>query len=312
MLQSGIEKSIRDISMAEGTTLVETLLGDRNISEFLFHVDNQLNFNNAIQKMIYDVRTEKQKVETDKNQTEEQKKSLLALKTELSGKKKAVDNTKSEQADILKSTKNEEKTYQKILSDKQALKAAFEKEVFEYEAKLKYNGNLADLPKAGSSAFAWPVENVRITQTFGKTVASKKLYVSGSHNGVDFGVPAGTKVMALANGVIAGTGDTDLTCKGASFGRWILIKFDNGLAATYGHLTVISVKQGQRVNVGDIVGLSGNTGYSTGPHLHISAYAADAVDVQNRPSASCGGKTYTMPISPVDAYLDPMLYFPNK
>lgn len=311
-LQDGIEKSVRDVYMSEGTTLVETLLADRNISDFLFHVDNQLSFNSSVQKLIVQVRQEKQKVETSKFATESQKKSLVSLQTELSGKKKAVDYTKSEQNQILKTTKNQEKTYQKILSDKQALKAAFEKEVFEYESRLKYSGNLGDLPLAGSSPFIWPVEKVRITQTFGKTVAAKKLYVSGSHNGMDFGVPTGTKIMATASGVVMGTGDTDVTCRGASFGRWILIKHDNGLASTYAHLSVISVTKGQQVKTGDTIGFSGNTGYSTGPHLHISVYAADAVSVQNRPSASCGGKTYTMPISPVDAYLDPMLYFPTS
>jgi murein DD-endopeptidase MepM/ murein hydrolase activator NlpD len=156
------------------------------------------------------------------------------------------------------------------------------------------------------------VDNVRITQRFGKSVAAKRLYVSGSHNGVDFGAPIGTAVKATADGVIAGTGDTDLTCRGASFGRWILIKHINGLATTYGHLSVIGVSSGQTVKRGDVIGYSGNTGYSTGPHVHISVYPANAVRVENRPSASCGGKVYNMPIAPIDAYLDPMLYLPSN
>lgn len=311
-LQKGIEKSIKEIDSTDNISVMENLLSGKNISESLKIIDNQLSFNNGIQSLISKIREEKRKVETNKNETESQKKQLLTLQTELSNKKKAVDYTKKEQDAVLKDTKNQEKNYQNIVQNKQALKAAFEKEIFDYESKLKYTGNKSNLPSAGSSPLAWPVDNVRITQLFGKTSASKRLYLSGSHNGVDFGVPIGTSVKAMADGVIMGTGDTDLTCKGASFGRWILVKYNNGLSATYGHLSVISTSQGQKVATGDVLGLSGNSGYSTGPHLHISIYAADSVQVQNRPSASCGGRTYTMPIAPTEAYLDPMLYFPTN
>jgi len=234
------------------------------------------------------------------------------LQTELSGKKQVVEENKKEQSQILKETKNQEKTYQQILAQRKAEKDALDKELFDYESTLKYTLNPSLIPKTLGRLFSWPLDKVVITQLFGKTSASARLYVSGTHNGVDFGTKIGTPVKALAEGVISGAGDTDLTCKGASFGRWILIKFDNGLAATYGHLSVISVTEGQKVAAGDIIGYSGNTGYSTGPHLHISAYAASVVSAQTRPSVSCGGKIYRMPIAPVAAYLDPMVYFPKK
>ncbi len=309
-LQNGLEKSVRDIYAADNTSIVEQILAGKSFGELLFAIDSQFSFNDSMQNTIMQVREEKKKIETSKTETESQKKDLVALQTELSSKKKAVDYTKNEENQTLKSTKNQEQNYQKILQDKQALKAAFEKEIFDYESRLKYTGNKGTLPAAGTSALSWPLDNVRITQFFGKSVAASRLYVSGSHNGVDFGVPIGTTVKAAGSGVVAGAGDTDITCKGASFGRWVLLKYDNGLATTYGHLSVISVTKGQQVKVGDVIGLSGNTGYSTGPHLHISAYAADSVQVLDRPSVSCGGKVYTMPISPVEAYLDPMLYFP--
>ena len=168
------------------------------------------------------------------------------------------------------------------------------------------------IPKKSDQAkFIWPLDNVRITQLFGVTADSKRLYKSGSHSGIDFGAKVGTPIKAVADGVVAGFGDTDLTCKGASFGRWILVKFDNGLASTYAHLSVISVVDNQRVKAGDIIGYSGNTGYSTGPHLHMTVYDASVVSAQTRPSISCGGKIYKMPIAPVGAYLDPRVYFPK-
>lgn len=310
-LQEGIGASVRQIQRSEGTTLIENFLSQRSLTDFLSEIDNQFTFNNALQSRIAAIQSEKQKLETNKSDQVDKKNDLVKMQTELSDKKKVIDYNKSEQSKILKETKNQEQNFQKLVKDKQALKASFEKEVFDYESQLKYTLDPSSIPQAGSQALSWPLDKIIITQKFGKTVGAERLYVSGSHNGVDFGAKIGTRVLAMGNGTVLGTGDTDLTCKGASFGRWVFIRYDNGLSAIFGHLSVISAKEGQRVRTGDVVGYSGNTGYSTGPHLHVSMYPSDAVSVQNRPSASCGGRIYRMPIAPVDAYLDPLQYLPK-
>lgn len=309
-LQEGISASVRGIQRAEDFSFIENILGQRNLTDFLTEIDSQLSFNDALQNRIKLIQGEKQKLESNKSTEETKKKDLVKMQTELSNKKKVVEYTKAEQALALKETKNQEKTFQQILKDKLAQKASFEKEIFDFESRIKYTLDPSSIPKSGS-ILSWPVDNVRITQRFGKSVSAKRLYVSGSHNGVDFGVPIGTQVKSAANGTVLGVGDTDLACKGVSFGRWVFIKYDNGLSSIYGHLSVVSATEGQRVLTGDVVGYSGNTGYSTGPHLHLSVYASDAVKVENRASISCRGKTLRMPIAPIEAYLDPMAYLPT-
>lgn len=306
----GLEVSMRHIQQSEDSNVVEHLLGSQNLSDFLSVIDAQLNFNNAIQSQVHKIQGEKVALESNKSTKETAKKDLVKLQAALSDKKKAVDYTKSEQGKLLKDTKNQQVTYQQLLKDRIALKAAVEKELFDYESQLKYTLNPSSIPQSGTSPLSWPLDSVRITQLFGKTVGAKKLYTSGSHNGVDFGVAIGTPVKAALSGTVVGTGDTDLTCSRASFGRWVLIRHNNGLASIYAHLSVISVSGGKTVNTGDIIGYSGNTGYSTGPHLHLSVYAADAVHVEKRPSLACVGQIFTMPIAPIEAYLDPMLYLP--
>jgi murein DD-endopeptidase MepM/ murein hydrolase activator NlpD len=119
--------------------------------------------------------------------------------------------------------------------------------------------------------------------------------------------------MSAAGGVVKGTGNTDLTCKGASWGQWVLIQHDNGLTTLYGHLSVIKVVKGQRVDVGDTIAYSGNTGASTGPHLHFTVYATDGVKIGNLPSSACKGKVYTEPLlTEKGAYLNPLNYLPSK
>ena len=127
------------------------------------------------------------------------------------------------------------------------------------------------------------------------------------HNGVDFRASLGTRVKSASNGTVAGIGDTDIVCSGASYGKWILLKYDNGLSSLYGHLSVISVKSGQKVITGEVVGYSGNTGYSTGPHLHMSVYASQGVKISTLKSTVCNGN-YIIPLADTKAYLDPLIY----
>ena len=83
------------------------------------------------------------------------------------------------------------------------------------------------------------------------------------HNGQDFEVPYGTEVYATGDGVIAECG-----YNWGGFGNYIVIDHDYGLASLYGHLSEIRVVKGMNVKRGDLIGISGNTGLTTGPHLH--------------------------------------------
>ena len=309
--RTAVAENIRLLNQSDSIPLIQTFLEAKSLAEVWKDATNILTFQGNLKDHINTLLGITQKLTSDKQQNEVQKQQLSTLATNLTNQKKVVTQNQNDQASLLKDTKNQEANYQKIIADKVAKKAAFEKELFDYEAKLKYTLNPKSIPASGSAPFSWPVTDVYITQQFGVTGASGRLYASGSHNGTDFKALMGTPVHAIADGTVAGTGDTDLTCPRASFGRWILIKHDNGLAATFGHLSVILVTPGQKVKRGDIIAYSGNTGYSTGAHLHISVYPNDGVSPQTRASLTCTGKTFYMPIAAVNAYLDPMLYFPK-
>lgn len=310
-LKDGIRESIVNQYKLDGVSIVENFLVDKNI----LSSTKQIEFLETIQKSIQGNIKEISKVKTDLevNKTDKQvkKEELEKEKKSLTTKQASLNIVKEEQKKELTITKNQESTYNKILADRKKQKIAFEKEMFDYEAKLKYVLNPSSFPKSGSAPLGWPLESVRITQQFGITNASKRLYTSGSHNGTDFGAKVGTPVMAMGDGVLVAQGDTDAVCRGVSFGKWILIKYNNGLASTYGHLSKLNMNTGSTVKAGDIVAYSGNTGYSTGPHLHVSLYPADAVNAISRPSASCPGTNLTMPVAPVNAYLDPLAYMPK-
>ena len=109
--------------------------------------------------------------------------------------------------------------------------------------------------------------NYPITQRFGEALTDPLLlkeyrhFGVVGHDGVDFGLPKGTPILAADSGTViyADIGD---------YGNTVIIQHSWG-RSYYGHLSVIGVKIGQLVNTGDTLGLSGSTGLSTGPHLHF-------------------------------------------
>ena len=88
-------------------------------------------------------------------------------------------------------------------------------------------------------------------------------WAAGHHTGVDFAAPVGTPVRSV------GTGTVELAGDAGSYGNAVIVHMDDGKHILFGHLSAIAVEQGRRVEAGTRLGASGNTGRSTGPHLHF-------------------------------------------
>lgn len=85
------------------------------------------------------------------------------------------------------------------------------------------------------------------------------------HNGIDFAVPEGTPIHSVTDGTVEIVRDEG----NISFGRSVRIRTADGRLVIYGHLHDWAVRRGMQVHFGDVLGHSGNTGHSTGPHLHF-------------------------------------------
>ncbi|MFI8392539.1 M23 family metallopeptidase [Streptomyces sp. NPDC085540] len=120
---------------------------------------------------------------------------------------------------------------------------------------------------AGSSKTGlWdkPLEKYTLSATFGK---GGNMW-SHKHSGQDFAVPVGTPVKAAASGTVVKAGPNG-GGDGPAYGNAIVIKHANNTYSQYAHLSKIQVKIGQKVNASQRIALSGNTGNSSGPHLHF-------------------------------------------
>lgn len=107
-----------------------------------------------------------------------------------------------------------------------------------------------------------PISGGRLSSGFGKRAAPKK-GASTYHKGVDWATPKGTTVKASCGGTVAKAG------WGSGYGYVVYINHADGRQTRYGHLSKILVSVGQQVSQGQKIALSGNTGVSTGPHLHF-------------------------------------------
>lgn len=309
--ETSLKKMLYSLYQNENESFIEKVLSKEGLEEISREYNNTLAINDDVRNYIKELMGEKEELSDSKNKKLDEQNKLNNLKKTLIAKETVVLNTKKEKDALLAETKNKEVNYQKMLAEQIKKRDAFEKSLEDYESQLKFILNPKLLPEEGSEVLSWPLDYIFITQLFGVTSASRRLYASGSHSGVDFRASVGTEVKAMAQGTVMGTGDTDIYCKGASFGKWVFIKYDNGLSSTFGHLSAITVKTGQKVKADDLIALSGNTGHTTGPHLHITVYASDGVKIDKVPSISCNGKTFIMPIAAQSSYLDPMLYLPK-
>lgn len=205
------------------------------------------------------------------------KKEAVAAKVEnLKSRKEIVEDEKQTRATLLKETQSKESVYQQKVNALKAQQEALDNEIAQIEAQLRANLDPNVLPSRQEGFFAWPLADIRITQHFGE---KSSLYRGKPHNGTDFGAPVGTPVFAAADGVITAVGNNDksATLK-YQYGRHVMIKHSNTLSTLYAHLSRQIVVAGQTVKRGELIGYSGSTGYSTGPHLHFGVYYTPSVE----------------------------------
>lgn len=334
--QNAIAKALRSIAEGERKPLVSVLISAHSFTEAWRAADEALLFNRALGDDITALRSVRTELATNRDAVTKQKVQLVSLQSELALQKRSVDASKVAQQQLLVQTKNQESNYQKLIAQKQAAQKSFEQQLANLESQLALVVHPGLLPKVGTGVLSWPFNNAFrlkcaerkamfgnlfcITQYFGNTTfatANPQIYNNNGHNAIDIGTQDGAAITAALSGTVLATGNTDLSrdAQGRqcySFGKWVMLKHDNGLSTLYAHLSEIDISPGQSVATGQVIGLSGRTGYATGPHLHFGVYATEGTQImtlgkfKGLSGTPCANAS--MPVASRDAYLNPLSY----
>lgn len=240
------------------TSSLSILLSSDSFSDFLnrYEIIRQISLRdeNLFEqlKAIRDkVLTEKQELEDTKKEAEDTKLQMEANKAELEAQMEA----KRKQMDSIQlAQKNVKDAYAAMIETEDELMAQYKKAAAEYAAQSTYVGG----------TFMWPLPagNNVITCKYGMRThpitGKRKL-----HTGVDLRAATGTKVYAANKGTVTTSGYS------SAWGNYIIISHGGGITTLYAHMSKRSVSKDDKVKQGDIIGYSGNTGYSTAPHLHF-------------------------------------------
>jgi peptidoglycan DL-endopeptidase CwlO len=180
---------------------------------------------------------------------EGQVQQVVSVKTQLVDRRNSFQAVRADKADLLASTRASRQELEEHV-------ASLEKEQSAILARLQGSSSPAAGPvQQGSGGLIWPLSGP-VTSGFG--------YRWGRlHAGVDIAVPEGTPIRAAASGSVAIAGWV------GGYGNYTCIQHAGSLSTCYGHQSSIGVSVGQSVSQGQVIGASGNTGNSTGPHLHF-------------------------------------------
>ncbi len=236
-----------------GTSYLDVLLGSSNYLDMISSLDVVSEIADADTKLMNQMADEKTQLESDKKELESQKTEVETTKSSKDAKSselKTVQATK--QAKVNQLSDDEKATQAEIDKTNEAIRAAETAMAAQYskaQQKLKANGIKFD------GSFIWPCVS--------KTVTSRMKFRWGRwHKGIDINA-------SYENVYAAASGYAYNATNPGGYGTYIMIFHGNNYVTLYGHLSVSHISNGQYVSQGEVIATSGNTGGSTGPHLHF-------------------------------------------
>ncbi len=297
-----LAKSLRSLYDLEKTdTAIGIILTDNELSDKMLGIENVLGFGETIKEDLSELKDLKNRLEEQQEDTRNKKSEKEYTEKNLINRKEITSNLEKEKDVLLVETKNQEKNYQNLLDEISKLREEVESEIILLEETLRAQIDPSMLPMEIPGILGWPADG-RLTQGYGETKDAKYFYSRGIykspfHNGIDVAAYLSTPIRAAEAGEVVATGNQDRYCYKAAYGKFVVIQHDNNLTTLYAHLSLSSVKVGNIVERGDLIGYMGNSGASTGSHLHFSVYFSPTFRMTS--SKYCGPMPAGGPVNPL-------------
>ncbi|MBI2034060.1 MAG: M23 family metallopeptidase [Candidatus Liptonbacteria bacterium] len=153
--------------------------------------------------------------------------------------------------------------------------------------------------------FSEKIKKNHVSQGYGATFFAAIHYIRPWHNGIDIVAPIGTPILSPSDGVVLARGDQDKFCYRRGYGKFIAVKdTETGTIAFYAHLSKFLVDAGKTIHKGNVIGLSGRSGFATAPHLHFSIFKEKKFTMDSK--RGCGPTPEGKDINPIN-YLESIL-----
>lgn len=251
-------------AMEENGTIsyLEVLFNAASFSDLLSTLDDVGEVMEADQRIFNEMRELRKTIEEKEMTLEECLAEAQEQKTILEERRKELQAEINEAAAMIAEISKDKEGYMALLKAEEAEAKSISSEIKRIQLELANQGKL---PAATYGGYIWPVSNGsrRITSPFGP----RNNPVTGryqNHNGIDIGgVYYSTQVIAAKAGTVI------VSQKGSSYGNYVVVSHGTGNTTLYAHLSSRAVSVGDVVAQGDVLGITGSTGNSTGPHLHF-------------------------------------------
>lgn len=218
----------------------------------------------ADQRVIDDLKALQARIDEAKTSLEGSRAEAQAVRDELAEKKRELDTQRAEANKVIQQIAAAEEETEATLDEMEAEQEKIQKEIErlnrELQAQLAAEGRSNQSNPGG---YIWPVDSRYITSTMGGRQSPGGIG-STNHKGTDIGRVGYTSPIYAAK-----AGTVIVSQRSSSYGEYVVISHGSGNTTLYGHMSSRKVSVGQYVNQGDVIGITGSTGNSTGPHLHF-------------------------------------------
>ena len=290
-----IIRLLRELQEKDRESFLALVLRNKSLADGFSEMQTISDLNSGLSDEVQDLSLLKKSLDIKFQDRTSKKNRLQSENQNLSNRKNILDDQKNTRSNLLAQTKNQEKLYQQELTTLEKKQQAISDDIEKIEDELRRTFDSTLLPIKRPGVLGMPLNSLRITQKFGEV---SYLYRGKPHNGMDFGATFGTEIFASADGVVFAVGDNGRY----QYGKHILIQHDNNLMTLYAHLSKAIVAKGSVVKKGDLIGYSGNTGYTIGRgHLHFGLYWAPSVLLKSFSNCPCG-------LVPIGVTIDPLDY----
>ena len=263
-------KRVRDIYINGRLSYLDVVVGSKDFSDFANRMEMLKRILQSDMDLINTIKTEREEIASKKAKLEEDRAKVLELEKVAQEKQNLINQKKAERQAVLERAMNDRDTAERAYNELMASSASITAMLQQRAAERAAAAAAASQSGGGGGGATWvqgtgqlaaPV-NAPITSDFGWRIhpiyGTRRL-----HAGTDFGVDEGTPVHAADGGVVVEAGWI------SGYGYTVIIDHGNGMSTLYAHNSDVAVSPGQTVSKGQVVSYSGNTGGSTGPHLHF-------------------------------------------